>query len=122
QIPPNSDCTGGATVTITNSVISGNTASPTASGTDVRPCPTSTLETSLAVGGGIYNGGALMLKNTTVSDNTAGGAVSSNAWGGGILSIPQGSTLTIDHSVVSGNEAVAMDPNGIQAVGGGILA
>jgi nitrous oxidase accessory protein NosD len=34
QIPPNAACSGGATVQITNSFITGNTAQPSAAGTD----------------------------------------------------------------------------------------
>jgi len=122
QIPANADCSGGATVTITDSVITNNTAAPSAGGTDVAPCPGSHTVYSLAAGGGIYNAGELTLVRTTVSANTAGGPTASNAWGGGILSTPQGGSLTILDSVVRDNQAAVVDPNGVQATGAGILA
>jgi hypothetical protein len=120
QIPPNAACQGGATVTISDSVISGNTAQPSATGTDASPCPGSPTHFALAGGGGIYNAGRLTLRNTMVSGNTAGGGVTSNAWGGGILSGPS-STVTIRNSVISDNRVTVSDPNGVQATGGGIL-
>jgi len=61
-------------------------------------------------GGGIFNGGALVLLNSTVSGNTAGGAVS--AQGGGISNT---GNMTVSNSTISGNSL-----NGPQSNGGGI--
>ena len=75
EIPPNADFSGGATVTITNSVITGNRVAPsdTVPG-DVQcpggdPCPF-----AFAGGGGIDSWGTLTLANTRVSNNRVGSA------------------------------------------------
>jgi len=77
---------------ITNSTISGNTASYT--------CPS----TSQSYGGGIYNVGTLALNNSTISGNTATGQsapfCSSKAYGGGISNT---GVLTIDQGTFNGN-------------------
>ncbi|MGA9673560.1 MAG: Ig-like domain repeat protein [Terracidiphilus sp.] len=67
----------GATLTISNCTVSGNTAS---------------------FGGGLYNYGTMTVSNCTISGNTA------STWGGGILT--QGSSaLTVSNSTISGNSA-----------------
>ena len=75
----------GATLTITNSTLSGNTA-----GSVGNPA---------VEGGGIYNIGTLTIVNSTLSANTAGGI---SGGGGGIFSA---GTLIILNSTVSGNTA-----------------
>jgi len=74
----------GGTLTITNSTVTGNSASNE--------------------GGGILNGGALTVISSTISGNRAGGFGENNfpGNGGGIFS--QG-TLTISNSTISGNSA-----------------
>ena len=57
-------------------------------------------------GGGIYNEGTLMVKNSTVSGNTSD-------WGGGISNYYYYGTLVVENSTVSGNTA--------NDTGGGIL-
>jgi predicted outer membrane repeat protein len=126
EIPPNADFSGGADVTITNSVITGNRVAPTAtlpigptcpSG---RPCPF-----AWAIGGGIDNWGTLTLDGTTVSNNRVGTAsglsnLASDADSGAIqnwLNTP----LTITNSVISGNQASASAPNGRFADSGAIF-
>lgn len=126
EIPPNADFSGGATVTIADSVIRGNRVAPvntvpsSGAGCPDGPCPS-----ALAGGGGIDNWGALTLTNTTVADNKVGtasglSALASDADAGGIMSW-QGS-LILDESTVSGNQASATAPNGRFAEAGGIFA
>jgi hypothetical protein len=76
----------GATLTISNSTLSTNTA-----GSVGNPA---------VEGGGIFNIGTLTIVNSTVSANTAGGI---SGAGGGIFN---GGTLTIVNSTVSGNTAI----------------
>ncbi|MCZ8223651.1 MAG: right-handed parallel beta-helix repeat-containing protein, partial [Microcystis sp. LE19-84.1B] len=88
----------GGTLTLTNSTISGNTAT---------------------YGGGIYNDGTLTLTNSTISGNTGGGI---HNWGRGILTLTNSTitgntatnfgggiendgTLTLTNSTITGNTA-----------------
>ena len=105
----------GATVTVADSVISGNRVTPqTAESFCGTPC-------AFSNGGGIANDGALTVKNTRISDNESGStlSVTSGANGGGIANGSQ-ATLTMSHSVVTGNRAVVAAPNGQGASAGGI--
>jgi hypothetical protein len=125
EIPPNADFTGGATVTISNSVITGNLADPTHALPLGPPCPGGvSCPFAQAAGGGIDNWGTLTLTNTTVSDNRIGsatglGAVVSDADGGGIANELAG--LTVRNSTVSGNQASATAPDGRFADSGGMF-
>jgi hypothetical protein len=111
----------GPTVTIGNSVITGNRAAPTGTLPFGPPCPGGVrCPFAWAKGGGIDNWGRLSLVNTTVSDNTSAG-VASDADGGGINDWWPG-TVTLTNSNVTGNSAVAAVPNGRFAEGGGIFA
>lgn len=56
-IPTSSTATGGATVTISNSVITGNRADPTRAVPDGRPCPGGPCPEALAVGAVLRAGG-----------------------------------------------------------------
>jgi hypothetical protein len=76
----------GATLTIANSTLSGNTAG--------------SVNNPAVAGGGIFNSGTLTIVNSTVSANTAGGI---SGRGGGIFT---GGTLAIVNSTVSGNTAI----------------
>jgi hypothetical protein len=98
----NSHLVNRGTLTLTNSTVSGNTASLAGFG--------------IVYGGGIYNQGTLILTTSTVSGNTASffGTGSGAAFGGGIYN--QG-TLTLTNSTVSGN---TVRSNNGQAFGGGI--
>ena len=118
-IEPREGYSTGATVTISNSVISGNRAVPTETLPIGPPCPDGPCPFAWAKGGGIDNWGHLRLRNTTVSGNTAAG-VASDADGGGINDWWPG-TLTLTNSKVTGNRAVASVPNGRFAEGGGIF-
>jgi hypothetical protein len=111
----------GGTMTISDSLVDGNT--------------------SLSSGGGIYNWGTVTITNTSVSDNTAafsGGGISITAFatmtvtdsrvggntaglgGGGVINgggIFNGGTLTLTRSIVGGNSATFWG-GGILNVGG----
>src|SRR5436190_2512138 len=107
----------GATVTISDSVISGNKVystqllPPGLCGPDV--C-------SFAGGGGIASLGTLTVLNTRVIDNQSGepGSLTVVASGGGI-SAGRGA-VTLSHSVVAGNRAIGTPPYGAHADAGGI--
>jgi hypothetical protein len=126
EIPPNADFSGGATVTITNSVITGNRVAPTHTLPFGPPCPNGhPCPFAWAIGGGIDNWGTLTLDGTTVSNNRVGTAsglsnLASDADSGAIqnwLDTP----LTISNSVISGNQASASAPNGRFADSGAIF-
>jgi hypothetical protein len=106
----------GATVSISDSVVSGNRAVPQASAgfCGAPAC-------AFAFGGGIANEGRLTLTGTRISGNQAGapGSVTLGAGGGGIADLTQGSVV-VSHSAVTGNRAVVAPPNGSFAEGGGI--
>jgi hypothetical protein len=107
----------GATVTIRNSVIRGNSVAPQVAVQSDDPC----CLFADSGGGGISNDGTLTLDHTRVSGNRADAAsgVTSNAIGGGIFNRTFG-TLTLKHSVVTDNHAAVTPPNGRFAPGGGI--
>ncbi len=110
----------GATVTITDSLITGNVVSSQELLPRIFCDP---FDCSFATGGGIANAGTLTLVDTRVADNQAGDASSLTvvATGGGIAGAPQ-ATLTLKHSVVTGNRAIGTPPHGDTAHGGGIDA
>ena len=123
EIPPNAGFSGGATVTITNSAITGNRVAPTSTLPFGPSCPGGPCPFAWAKGGGIDSWGTLTLDHTTVSDNRVGSAsglstLASDAQGGAIMSWLD--VLTIRHSVIAGNVAGATAPNGRFAEGGGI--
>jgi hypothetical protein len=125
EIPPNADFSGGATVTISNSLITGNRVAPSDTVPFGPRCPGGgNCPFAGAFGGGIDSWGTLSLANTTVSDNRVGSAsglslLASDAEGAGIRSWL--ADLTISNSVVSGNQAAAAVPNGRFAGPGGIF-
>jgi hypothetical protein len=125
EIPPNADFSGGATVTIANSVITGNRVAPSDTAPFGPACPDGPCPFAFAGGGGIDSWGTLTLANTTVSDNRVGSAsglstLASDADGGAITS--NLGPLTISGSVIHGNQASATGPNGRFAEGGAIIA
>jgi hypothetical protein len=115
------DFAGGATVTITNSVITGNRVAPS----DTAPfAPCGGCPVAWAFGGGIDTAGTLTLANTTVSDNRVGSAAGLSglarfAEGAGIFSAR--GEVTIMNSTISGNQADA-SPGGPIADAGGIAS
>ena len=108
------DNEGGATLTITHSTLSGNTAgsvgNPAVQGGGILNSGTLTIVTSTVSGntaggisgsgGGIYNGGTLIIVNSTVSGNTA-------LKGAGVHNAEAATTVTITNSTLSGNAASA---------------
>ena len=120
---PSSQSTVGATVTIRDSVITGNRATPTSAVDSGEACPGGgDCPFADGFGGGIVDVGRLTLIDTVVSDNVAGGGVASNADGGGIWTATFGGpgALTLIDSTVTGNKASVTAPNGRFASGGGI--
>ena len=102
----------GATVTVSDSVISGNDAEPTVAVPSGLPCPGGKIcPYAGAYGGGIDNSGTLKLERTTVRGNEVGGPVASDA----------GSVTLVD-CLVTSNRATAVAPNGRFADSGGIFA
>jgi hypothetical protein len=106
-------------VTIVDSVITGNRATPTVAAPIGPPCPGGPCGFASGDGGGIANWGTLTLLRTTVSGNEAGGPVASDAHGGGIWTA-RVATLTLRDSAVTGNLSGVVGPNGRFAIGGGV--
>ena len=109
----------GATLTVNNSVITGNRAAPTMTVPSGIPCPGGDCPFALAAGGGIGSFGTVTVKNTEVSDNRAAG-VASDADGAGVGALLGSVRLVNSH--VTGNRALATKPNGRFAEGGGVYA
>jgi hypothetical protein len=125
EIPPNADFSGGATVTIAGSVITGNRVAPSDTAPSGPPCPGGPCPFAFAGGGGIDSWGTLTLVNTRVSNNRVGSAsglstLASDADGGAITSFL--GPLTISGSLIHGNHASATGPNGRFAEAGAIMA
>ena len=118
-VPPAANFATGATVTISNSVITGNTAAPTTSVDAGFSCGIQDCRFAQAGGGGIDNWGTLTVANTTVSNNESAGAFTSDADGAGIYT--QQGALTVNNSVVTGNRTIAAAPDGRFAEGAGIM-
>jgi hypothetical protein len=117
-IPEAADHTIGATVTISDSVVSGNRV------TAGSPQPLCGNPCSFASGGGIANWGTLTVTNTRIADNVAGstptsGGLATDARGGGIWNSRVGA-VTLSRSFVTGNRSAVAAPNGRFAEGGGI--
>jgi hypothetical protein len=125
EIPPNADFSGGADVTITESVITGNRVAPTQTEPFGPPCPDgNACPFAWAIGGGIDSWGNLTLMDTVVSHNRAGAAsgpasLASDAQSGGIQSWL--GALTLVRTSVDDNVAVAAGPNGRFADSGGVF-
>src|SRR5919197_4848939 len=85
-IPHSAGQSPGATVTIADSVITGNRAGPKETFSSSAPCGSVPFDQcAFAGGGGIGNSGTLTLTDTRVSDNAAGSpGITSYAFGGGI--------------------------------------
>jgi len=111
----------GATVSISDSVITDNVVS---SNSVIPPGFCGPRACGFNSGGGIDNGGVLTLTNTRVTNNTAGStaaaaSAASDANSGGIDN-HFASTLVLRGSVVSGNHAVVNSPIANNASSGGI--
>jgi hypothetical protein len=122
-VPEAADGATPSTLTIIASAIIGNVVAPS-SDVDVPGACGPIVDCSFAHagGGGIDSWGHLIVRYTLVAGNQASGALTSDADGGGIYS--QDGTLTIDHSVVTGNRAQAGKsgtPAGRFSEGAGIM-
>ncbi|MGZ4339188.1 MAG: hypothetical protein ACXVQ3_03945 [Gaiellaceae bacterium] len=111
----------GATVSISNSVITGNQVTSTSV---IPPGFCGDRACGFNEGGGIDNGGVLTLTNTSVTNNTAGsttafGSAASDVGAGGIDN-RFASTLVLNNSSVSGNHVLANSPVAASANSGGI--
>jgi hypothetical protein len=125
EIPPNEDFSGGATVTIASSVITGNRVAPSDTAPFGPPCPSGPCPFAFAGGGGIDSWGTVTLVDTTISNNRVGSAsglstLASDAVGGAITN--RLGPLTIIGSDIHGNQASATGPIGRFAEGGAIMA
>ena len=125
-VPPGAGGAKGATLSIRDSAISGNRAAPTTvmlPNDDQLPfwptCPDDPCPYAEADGAGIDNWGDLRLTRTVVSDNEAGGPLTSDALGAGVWS--DLGSLTVVDSVLARNRSVVVAPNGRFAEGGGLL-
>ena len=123
EIPPSAGFGRGATVTVVDSVITGNRVEPADQlhrdwGDGGPVCPDGPCPFAGAFGGGIDSWGDLTLRRTTVSGNQASGELSSDSVGGGIANWGD---LRLERSTVSGNGALA-DRWGRYAEGGGIFS
>lgn len=110
----------GASLTLTDSVVTGNHAAPASNVPSGLPCG-GTCPFARASGGGIDNFGTTTLVDVRVTDNAADGPVTSDADGGGIMN-ERGAVLVVRDSVVSGNAARAVLPFGRFAEAGGIFS
>jgi hypothetical protein len=122
-VPEAADGATPTTLTIIGSAITGNVAAPSREVDSGIPCgPIGDCGFAHAGGGGIDSWGHLTVRDTLVAGNEASGPLTSDADGGGIYS--QDGTLTVDHSVVTGNRALAGapgTPEGRFAEGAGIM-
>jgi hypothetical protein len=120
-IVPSANWAAGATVTVADSVITGNIATPLATSPNGPPCPDGVCPFGQGGGGGIDSWGHLTVTRTTVSGNVAGAGpgLASDSDGGGIY-VQQGS-LAISASTVTRNRSVALAPDGRFAEGAGIM-
>jgi hypothetical protein len=118
----------GATVTIADSIVTGNRANPLTVVDNRVLCSLGSApyeRCAVAVGGGIDNSGNLTLTDSEITDNVAGStetddSVATVARGGGIDDHPQG-VLTLEGTTVSDNVARATSAESYAARGGGIL-
>ena len=111
----------GATVSISNSVVTGNTV---VSNVVIPPGFCGPRACAFNTGGGIDNGGALTLTNVRITNNTAGStatapSAASDAGSGGVGN-HFASTLVMHNCVVSDNHVVADSPIANSASAGGI--
>ena len=128
EIPPASDGVG-ATVSISNSVITANRAAPRQVFlipiSQFVPCPgDKPCAYAEATGAGIDNWGNLTLTDSIVNNNLAGFAsgltsITSDVNGVGIAS-HEATTLTINDSVIADNVGSAVGPNGRSVAGGAV--
>ena len=120
-VPPGAGFAPGASLTIRDSLISGNRATPqsTSDSPSGVPCPDGPCPYAEGDGGGIAAFGDLKLVDTVFSDNEAGGPVASDAKGGAIYSVL--GAFKMERSKLVRNRAFVSAPNGRFAEAGGLL-
>jgi hypothetical protein len=125
EVPFGAQFSRGATVSLTDVIVSGNRVAPRASAAVGPPCPDGhPCPFAEAAGGGINSWGDLTLNRVVVRDNRVGSAsglsdLASDANAGGIMS--RVGTLTIRRSQITHNTAAAVAPNGRFADSGGVF-
>jgi hypothetical protein len=125
EIPPGPDYGQGSTVVVSDVIVRDNRAAPSAQYIDESAppgewpvCPDGLCPFASASGAGISNWGDLTLVRTVVADNIASGELASDVNGAGIWSVYP---LTLRHSRVVDNKALAARTWGRYAEGGGIF-
>jgi hypothetical protein len=109
----------GTTVTIEDSVVTGNRAVPAQATNSVKAtCPGGPCPAAFGDAAGIDAWGTMTLIDSTVSDNHAAAPAQSN---GGGIAVEDGASLTVQGSRVTGNSSAATAPTGRFASGGGIF-
>ncbi|MEH1771138.1 MAG: hypothetical protein V7L30_32930, partial [Nostoc sp.] len=96
----------GGVLTLSNSIITGNTVNPEDNGLS-----------SKVNGGGIYNTGTLTVNYSNITDNKSFDSSNFEGNGGGIYNT---GTLTVNYSNITGNSATGDSYRDIGALGGGI--
>jgi hypothetical protein len=108
----------GTNVTISNSIVTDNTATPSQTTQSVKAtCASGPCVAAFGDAAGIDDGGTMTLIDAIVSDNHASAPAQSN--GGGIV-VEGGASLSLHDSQVTGNSAAATSPTGRFVSGGGI--
>ncbi len=109
----------GTNVTISHSIVTGNTATPSETTQSVKAtCATGPCVAAFGDAAGIDIGGTMTLLDSVVSNNHASAPAQSN--GGGIV-IEDGGSLSLQDSQVTGNSAEASGPTGRFVSGGGVF-
>lgn len=109
----------GTIVTISDSIVTGNRATPAHTTLSVKatcaggPCPA-----AFGDAGGIDVWGSMTIVDSTISDNHASAPAQSN---GGGIAVHSGASLSLSGSQVTGNSAAATGPTGRFVSGGGIF-
>ena len=109
----------GTTVTLRNSIVTGNRATPALTTSSVKAtCATGPCVAAFGDAAGIDVWGSMTLVDSTVSDNHASSPGQSN---GGGIAVHSGASLSLQGSQVTGNSAAATAPSGRFVSGGGIF-
>jgi Right handed beta helix region len=109
----------GTNVTISDSIVTGNRATPAHTTLSVKatcaggPCPA-----AFGDAGGIDVWGSMTIVDSTISDNHASAPAQSN---GGGIAVHSDASLSLSGSQVTGNSAAATGPTGRFVSGGGIF-
>jgi hypothetical protein len=119
-VPPSAHYGRGATLTLREVSVRGNTAAAGSTFDSGIPCGHGDCAAALSGGGGIDSWGNLTIDRSNVVGNRSAGAQTSDADGAGVYE--QNGSLTITNSVVRNNQNIAKAPNGRYAEGAGIMA